>query len=330
MAPSVVCSIDRRASVVQLAILLYVAAILVVARQAARHGYAVAVLRGLVFGALVSAGLGWAHAAVHDWLVRGWPRPVGLAETANMLALQVTSGALAAYALAQCAETSRARRLWLGAVGLLSITAAATLGHIAIAAVAAVLFGAFLSSEGRLRWASLAACAGALAMVVASGEIRLLPLSLSPPFLDTRRNLYAAAHTVAREVFAGAPIAGVGLECFREAWPAHDDGTRFAAWDGGTPGLVGYPLDPHSTWLGYLAEAGVFGGVALAVLVVIAVHAARDASRELRVALAFAGACSIIADVMTSRELALVIGVLSTIRVSPGMSGARRDASGAT
>jgi O-antigen ligase len=139
----------------------------------------------------------------------------------------------------------------------------------------------------------------------------MLPLSSSAPFFDTRPNLYRAAHTVDLEVFASAPITGVGLETFAKAWPMHDDGARFAAnFAGSQEHLVGVPLDTHSTWLGYLAEAGVFGGLVLVALVVLALRSRRGGRPELDAALVFAAATGVFVDVLTNRELAVVIGVL--------------------
>ena len=75
------------------------------------------------------------------------------------------------------------------------------------------------------------------------------------------------------------------------------------------------PIDTHSTWLGYLAEAGLLGGLVLLSLVLLALHARRRApSLELEVVLVFTAATAVFADVLTSRELALVIGVLGARR----------------
>jgi hypothetical protein len=157
---------------------------------------------------------------------------------------------------------------------------------------------------------------------VLSARVRLLPLSVTAPFFDRRPNLYSAAHTVDLETFTGSPFAGVGLECFAKAWPHHDDGVRFAAnFAGGQEHLVGVPIDTHSTWLGYLAEGGLAGGLVLVVLVALALRARRDARPELDVALVFAAGVGVFADVLTNRELALVIGALAGL----GARSSRRD-----
>lgn len=313
-APAVVCSMDPPASLLQLGVVLYVATILLVAFEAARRGHGSVVLAGFVCGVVMSCVWGWVRPQIDPWLAPGWPRPVGPTESPNMLAIQACTGALSAAVLARDAGNPVLRRTAIAiAVGLVA-TALATLGHVVLAALVAGLFVACRARHRRraVATATKLAFAAATVLLVLSARVRLLPLSIVAPFFDRRPNLYSAAHTVDLETFAGSPFAGVGLECFAKAWPHHDDGVRFAAnFAGGQEHLVGLPIDTHSTWLGYLAEGGLAGGLVLAVLVALALRARRDARPELDVALVFAAGVGVFADVLTNRELALVTGALA-------------------
>lgn len=311
-APAVLLSIDPLASAVQLGVLLYVATILMIAREAALRGEGAWVLGGFTVGALSSSAVGFLAPQVDPWLVAGWPRPLGFTESPNMLATQACTGALAAYVLRQRVSSSLGRVSLLTTMFALGATALATLGHVVFAAIVAVFAAPAIFTKGRVRSFALAGATGSAALLLASTRVRLLPLASHFPFFDRRPNLYAAAHAVDIDVFRSHPFTGVGLECFSKTWRAYDDGLRFTAnFAGGQEHFVGVPLDTHSTWLGYPAEGGLFGVLVLAGITWLALRARKNAAPELTILLVFAAGVGFFADVLTSREIALVAGVLS-------------------
>ena len=331
LLPSVVFALDRHAAVVQLAIFVYVASILVLARAVTLQGAGPALLAGIITGAAVTAIWGFIEPQRDAWLVARWPRPLGLLESPNMVAMQACAGILAALVLG---------RSWrYVAVAAFAITAVMTFGHVAIVAMTTALFVGWRTTTGRNRRAFAVAGVLAVTFVIASMRVRFFPLSSVAPYIDLRPPLYVPPHAIALETFASSPVVGVGLECFTLAWPTHDDGMRFAAsYAGGLEYLLGVPLDTHSTWLGLLAEAGVFGALVLAGLLALAWRS-RGRTLALDAALVFAAGVSLFLDVLTSRELALVFGVLlaqrpartraaaasiSAARVSPRASASAR------
>lgn len=223
----------------------------------------------------------------------------------------------------------RSRGLTMVTRGLLvffSVTVLFTLGHVAIVAVStALLVLARRESTSRgVRVALRVALAVSIVFVLASLRVRFFPLSSTPPFVDLRPPLYVPPHTLALEMFRAHPIVGVGLECFTLAWPLFDDGTRFLAiYRGGYEERLGVPLDTHSTWLGFLAEAGVFGGLVLLGLVGLLVMSRRGLRDKtlLDPLLYFILGISLFLDVLTSRELALILGAVLGLG-----DGARRSA----
>lgn len=313
LLPAVIVASDTRTAAIQWVGLLYVATILAVTRVLtaldARAG--TMLLAGLVAGTLVRVAWGWLDPSYIAWMSGRWPRPQGFAESPNMIAVQAGAAAIALTVL-------RPRR-WVIAIAMVvvGVTVLATLGHVVFAAFATVTFAAWraLSRRGSRRAPFAAAFAiAAAAFLALSMRVDLLPLRASPPFVSTNPSMYAAAHSIAVETFADRPLTGVGLEGFYDAWRARDDGTRFLdRVPKGCPECATKitPLEPHSTWLGYLAEAGLPGGITVLMLAVLAVRAARRRDDEaLEIALTFAGTLSVMLDVLTNRELALVIGVL--------------------
>jgi O-antigen ligase len=321
LAPSIPFALAPGRAIVQLAVLGYVASIFAIGHVLgsidARYGRLL--LTGLLVGTIARAVTAWLHPLEDPWLASGWPRPLGPAESPNMIALQSSAGAVAALVLRRVTTDSRARAALLASTVLLAATTLATLGHALIAALVAAAFAIWKAwRTSRPRAATIAGTAAILALLLLglSARTRLVPLHREPPFLDLRPDLYAAAHEVALETFRDRPFTGVGLEGFHDAWRARDDGRRFAGYvPEGRSYEPGTPIDPHSTWLGYLAEGGLCGAAVLVVLVVLGARAARQRDdRLLDLVLAFAAAGACVADVLTNRELALVLGVLSVGR----------------
>lgn len=309
LLPGVLFAHDVRRAAVQWMILTYVSSIFAA-------GYVLAVgdrnlgrplLGGLVAGIAVRVASAWVIPSVEPWMSTWWPRPLGFAESPNMIALQATVAAFALVVLRP--------RWWQIGVALFAMTIVATLGHVLFAGLVAL---AFVTLQILRRRASRRAPLVGLAvfatgvLLIASLRMYLLPVHATPPFINTKPNMYAAAHEIATETFFDRPLTGVGLEGFHAAWRARDDGGRYAdRVPEGCEYEISTPLDPHSTWLGYLAEGGLCAGAALVVLVVLAVRAARRRdNRHVDFALAFVGATSVMADVLTNRELALLLGVL--------------------
>lgn len=323
--PSVICALDRSAALAQWCILVYVASLVALGQAASALGYRPAAIAGYVAGTAAACALGLGGMALaatgHEtslahltpW-ISSVPRPVGPTATPNALALEAAVGLVAARELARGAGT-RIRALSIASAVLFSVTIACSFGHVVFAVLPTVAFLLSRSSNRPTRIASRVALALSLVLLVLSIRVRLVPLSSRAPFIDLRPTPYVVAHAIALDELRSSPFVGVGLECFARAWPLHYDAARFdQAYVEGQEGSLGVALDPHSTYLGYLAEAGLFGAAVLVGLGAVAMRARRRADLAFDALIVFAAVGGVFVDLLTNRELALAIGLFATRR----------------
>ena len=321
-APSVLFAMDRRRAAAQLCVFLYVAGIYATTRTIARNGHRSAALLALACGAATNVAIGLAGAFLDllslpasDLVVRtpwtlGAPRPIGLTESANMLALVAFSGLFATLAL------RRLGTIKLPAAGVL--TAVAALGLVACQsriALAALLGVAALKVRHRKPlWAAIGGVS-TLGMLV-SIRVQVVPIQRHFPFLNMSLGPYGAMHEIALRAFLHHPLTGVGLESFLQAWPKYYDPARYdRAFSGEYATMLGRAFDPHGTLVGYLAEAGL---PALPVLGALAWLVWRGRARDVPEAGAYAIGlllASFSVDVLTERNTWALLGLLSSLSV---------------
>jgi hypothetical protein len=237
LAPSVVVAADRRRAVAQLAGLCYVMLLSGAAMSLAQHRRRDA-LRAFVIGAAVASVLGFAFWARYPWMAL--PRPIGPTESPAMLSIVALAGLFALRALGQ----------WRALAILFWAVLVAAQSRILLCAIVGVAIEAW----PRRRVLASLAIAGALTLFAVSLVWRVVPLSSTPPYIDTHPTPYRVCHQVAWRAFADHPLTGVGLRGFHAAWPRYvDDELARAAFSPMAPS----PRDPHGTLQGYLAEAGL-------------------------------------------------------------------------
>jgi O-antigen ligase len=335
LAPSVLLAGDRRRALLQLAVLVYVAMIHEVALTATALGLRLPALRALVAGAagacvlgLVATFIAWGGGDPgHLALVSPWTplaRPVGPTESPNMLALIALAGSAATLALARARALPV--RVIAALVGLFALTLMLSQSRVLLAAVAgagAALFAARVGVAGRTPRRMVAGVsglilsAGAVGVLVLSLWFRLLPLRLAPPFIDTDVSLYRVIHETAWSTFRAHPLAGVGLENFHRAWPAHYDPTRHdAMFNRGLEVYLGRPWDPHGTLQGYLAEGGL-PGLAAVLVVAALVWRRRDGAPETLGLLVALGCALFFNDLLTERSTFATLGLLLSTSAQP-------------
>ena len=299
LAPSVALAADRRSAAVQLGGLVYVmllsGAAMSLAARRQRDG-----LIAIVAGAALACVLGFVVWESYLWMAL--PRPLGLTESPAMLSMIALAGLFAVRTLGRW----RALQLLFWAILV------AAQSRILLCAIVGV---AIVAWRRRRALASIA-IAGALALFCASLVWRVVPLSSSPPFIDTHPSPYRVCHDVGWRAFAAHPLAGVGLRGFRDAWPRYvDEPTARAAFAPMSP----MARDPHGTLTGYLAEAGL---PALALLGFLAwdVWRRRVASREAIGYFAALVLASFTLDLLTERSTWALVGLLSIVA---GVAGGR-------
>jgi O-antigen ligase len=233
------------------------------------------------------------------------------------------------FAIALCA--SEKNRRWCAAAGAGVVAAAFTVSHAIAGFSVAVLIAAWpsLAAWPRLRRLAVAGVAVVIIGLNFAATISIRSVSSGEGgYTDTSNYFHAVdrgvAHLggatitydvmsyfrikqVALRAFADHPIAGLGLDRFHTA-------TTAAYHDGRLPQLYS-EIDPHSTFIGRLAETGIIGGVTLVGLWIAWIGMARDSARSavgLAAAAAFAGLLvnTTNADVMNFRFLWVIVGLM--------------------
>jgi hypothetical protein len=303
LTPSVLVAVDGRRALAQLCGLVYVTllggAAMSLAERRQRDG-----LRAIVVGAAVACALGFVLWGRYVWMAL--PRPLGPTESPAMLSMIALGGLFALRALGSDAGR------WRALVLLFWVTLVAAQSRILLCAVVGVAIEAW----PRRRILASLVMAAALALFVTSLVWRVVPLSATPPFIDTNPTPYRVCHDVGWRAFAAHPWAGVGLRGFAGAWPRYvDDAQAVAAF---AP-LLPEPRDPHGTLTGYLAEAGL---PALLLLGYLAWDVwRRRGSTGYFVALVLAS-CTL--DLLTERSTWALLGLMSAGYHWPSESSTKR------
>jgi O-antigen ligase len=324
-------------SFAQIAVFAYTALLFFVGARLARAGLAAHVRDGLVAGVALNVTFGLLGAAsiklggpamfIDDtWWSAPGAGPVritGLTESPNMLAAEATVALALLLAAKELAP--RARVL----VGVLAFGLVLTLGHVTLAGACglSVYLASRSASAPWKRRAFAGVAAGSFAAMVGLIFWRGLPLTSELPFVDTGLAAYAVCDRTALAMFRAHPLAGVGLERFIDAWPAYVDrafeARAYPAYAEGPHAA----LDPHSTYLGFAAEAGVFGVAVVAALIALGLRARRAAEPAFLALLAYALVAGLVMDVLTNRELFLGLGLLACAPlISAKAAGGSRSA----
>lgn len=316
LAPAVVFAIDRPLAARQWLVFAYTGLLFFASARLARAGYFAPLARG--FGAGVAlqcvlgvVGMGLAFAGHETRLAvatgeygrlvmgaEGLPRPYALMETPNMLAPAI------AAALVITAPKSAVVR----AAGLVAL--ALCWGHPMLACLGALCLHRAREEKGAAASLLRAAAVASLAGLAFMTAFRVLPLSGRAPFFDAHASPYAFHHRSALHAFLDHPWVGVGLECFNRVSPSYSDPSLRARVFEGIPMIDLGPKDPHSTYLGFAAEAGLFGIAVLFVLAVLALRARHRAGAAFFTVVLLAFFCGYVLDVLTSRELFFSLGLL--------------------
>jgi hypothetical protein len=322
--PSVGGAADRAVAATQLAILLYVTMLFALGAKATRDGHGNALRMGFVSGVVANALLGLFgvmaliafHLPNHFSEITGaygtiandapltMMRATGATEGANMLAAQIVA---AAFVL--LGSPKRGAREYAALVILVAVLPF-TAGHVMLAGVTALCVYAATITAGRRRAYFGALATGVASVLVLFTIARGLPLSAHAPFFDLRPSPYLLCHATALSELRAHPITGVGLEHFARAWPSYVDRALEARVFEGMDSYVGTAWDPHSTYLGFAAEGGAFGVVALGALTVLLLRARHATVREYLGLATFALLAAFVLDVLTNREIALGLGLL--------------------
>jgi hypothetical protein len=250
-------------------------------------------LVAIVAGAALACALGFVFWDRYMWMAL--PRPVGPTESPAMLSMIALAGLFALRTVDLGTGRWRALQLLFWAILV------AAQSRILLCAIVGVAVEAW----PRRRALASMAIAGALALFVASLVWRVVPLSSTPPFIDTHPTPYRVCHDVGWRAFAAHPLAGVGLRGFHAAWPRYvDEPMARAAFAPMTPSA----RDAHGTLTGYLAEAGL---PALLLLGSLAWDVwRRRSSTGYFVALVLAS-CTL--DLLTERSTWALVGLLTII-----------------
>jgi hypothetical protein len=322
--PSVLAAAHAGVAASQLAILLYVTLLFAAAAKGARDGHGDALRAGFVTGVTANAllGLFGVVALVITRAPNGFTeitgaggritsgadltliRVYGATEGANMLAAQI---AVALFLLVSKPTRSTPEKV---ALAVLVTALPFTAGHVMLAGTAALCVHSARTSAGVRRTSFSAGAAAALASLVLFTVARGLPLSAAAPFVDLRPSPYLLCHVTALSIARAHPFFGVGLEHFADAWPSHVDRALEARAFEGMDLYIGTAWDPHSTYLGFAAEGGVAGVLAMAALVVLLFRARHRAPPAFFGLAVFALVAAFVLDVLTNREIAFGLGLL--------------------
>jgi hypothetical protein len=313
--PSVLFAVSRRGAVTQLGVLVYVALLFFMGAHAARGGFGRWLSRGFVLGVCSNVVLGlafavlWGSSGESTGLHGGGhvPRLVGLAETPNMLSAQVT------VALVVTLFTDAVpARLKSPAIALLGVGFVGAWGHTTFATIVAALALLALTSSEMRRQLFAAGAVASAGLLYAAMRVRVFPLSAESPYLNMGPSPYVLCHRAAAKAFSQHPFVGVGLESFGMVWPSVVDTALLMRTFSPDEAVARAAFDPHSTYLGYAAEGGVFGILVLVGLGLMALRAARTQRPPFLGLVLFAMVAGLTMDVLTNREIFLGLGLLFT------------------
>ena len=350
--PAVIFSPDHRASAVELVRQLYLVVVYVVIAMAVRQGLAPTVAAGLALGGALLAALGLTAFVIYTVSGIGSPllTPVMtlpyIGDTARLSPLTATPAMLACVlamslpfaALHPFVIASRPRTI--GAGVLFGAGALLTYSH-SIAGVAVSLVIAGWRSIRAQRPLRSAAIAFAVLVVIALNFAAAISIrsiggssfrddTVFQYGVDHGRTRIAGVHIeyqtmsyfrikeVAWNAFTSYPFFGLGLNRFHQATEtAYAQGRLTAPYRA---------IDPHSTFFGRLAEAGLVGGLTLIALwIAIAVTLDRLVGIRRDDWIAIAAAAGIIgtlvnsmnADVMNFRFLWVALGLVRGLSPQP-------------
>jgi hypothetical protein len=351
--PAVIFSPDQRASAIELVRQLYLVAVYVVIAMAVRQGLVRTIATGLALSGTVLVALGLAALAIYTVSGIGSPRltPVMslpyLGGTARLSPLTSTPAMLACVlavslpfaALHPFLRASRPRAI--GAGVMFGAGALLTYSHsIAGVAVSAAIAG-WRSIRANLPLRS-AAVALVLLVVVAmnfAAAVSIRAIGSSPlrdhtvfqygvdsgvvnvlgVNVEYQTMSYLRIKQVAMGAFLSSPLVGIGLDRFHHA-------TEIAAAQGRLTRAY-RNIDPHSTFFGRFAEAGLIGGLTLIALwITIAVAIDRLLARDRDDWIAVAVTAGLVgtlvntmnADVMNFRFLWVALGLVRGLTAPPG------------
>jgi hypothetical protein len=324
---AVIFSPDPRASVVELVRQVYLVAVYVVIAMAVRQGVARTIATGLGLSGAVLAAIGLV--AVAGYYLTGARAPVMtpvmtlpyIGDTLRLRAL-TASEAMLACILAMSMPfvmlhplVVASRRRAAGAGGMFGVAALLTYSH----SVAGFAVSALLATWRRLQSRPLLRLAAVSATVVVvlglnvAAAVAIRSVGASPIRDDTvfhyavdrgsteiagvtieyQTMSYLRLKQVAVDAFRSRPLTGIGLDRFHHV-------TEAAA----AQGRLTEPyrnIDPHSSFFGRFAEAGVIGGVSLMALwITIGVTLDRLVARDRNHWIAAAATAGIVGTLMNS------------------------------
>lgn len=194
----------------------------------------------------------------------GFVRVASTLET-NALVLLLHAALVTALVRLRPGRPAGQRRLLVAAIVVLAAATALTFSR----GVAGLLVSLALLARrpesppllARARPALAASAVLAVVAVVVATWWAVFPVSARPGFPwvapNPAPNAYRVIHVAALRMLVSRPLSGVGIGRFGDEIARHTtDGERQAAWP---PVEPHEDLDPHSTWLGWAAEAGLIG-----------------------------------------------------------------------
>jgi hypothetical protein len=317
-------AVDPKRAFAHLAVLVYVALIYQTALLMHSYDRGRAALKSLLAGSVVACVLGLAGFIAHPFgLDRfGWAatfpwmpvaRPVGPTETPAMLGMIALVGVTAAVTLWRDGDLGRIPAM--GSAGLFGVALLVGQSRVLLTALIGLSVGLLTtrpSRSGRIAGAALLFTSAAL--LVGSLCWRVIPISDRWPYLDTTRSPYRVCHEIAARMWLDHPVHGVGLENFHLKWPLYYDSARDDIAFGRSFERV--PMDPHNTLLGYLAEAGLPGLLAM-VLAGYLVWRRRGPSPLVAAFVAATLAATLFTDVFTERSTWACLGLLAARAPQP-------------
>lgn len=303
--PAVVLSPDVRASAIELVRQIYLAAIYLVIAVAVRQGLQRTIATGLALSGTILAGTGLI--AVAAYYLAGLRvtaiTPVMtlpyIGDTLRLRALTASEAMFACvlamsipFAMLHPAVTASRARV-VTATAVLGPAALLTYSHSVAGVAVSALIAAWNAIRSRLllRTAAVALAVIVVAALNFAASFSIRSIGTSPLRDDTivhyavdrgrariagvdveyQTMSYLRIKQVAWNVFRSYPIFGMGLDRFHHATQiAYAQGRLTAPYRA---------IDPHSTFFGRLAEAGIVGGLTLVALW-IAVARAADRLRE--------------------------------------------------